>query len=250
MDFGKTAEDYDQYRPGFPSSMFERLTALGWIKPGMRALDLGTGTGTLALGLATRGLDVVGLDPSTPLLDVARRRASELGVDVRFAAGTAEDTGEDPASFDLVTAGQCWWWFDVERVIAEAKRVLRREGRLLIASFCYLPLAGSVAERTEDLILKHNPGWPKAGECGVFECQVRDLDAGGFQQVESFSYVEPVALTHEGWRGRMRACNGVGAVLKPAAVEAFDRDLAALLAQEPREELVIPHRVFVVTARL
>ncbi len=250
IDFGKTAADYDQHRPGFPASLFERLSSVGWIKSGIRAVDLGTGTGSLALGLAKRGLDVVGLDPSTTLLEVARRRAKETGAHARFVEGTAENTGLDAASADLVTAGQSWWWFDAKRAIAEAKRVLKPTGRLLIANFCYLPIPGSAAARTEDLILKHNPGWPKAGECGMFQSQIQDLDAGGFRDVESFSYVEPVVFTHAGWRGRIRACNGVGAALESEAVEAFDRDLEAMLATEFPGELVIPHRVFVVTGRV
>lgn len=227
--------------------MYDRLTRLGWIKPAMRVLDLGTGTGALALGLAARGLDVIGLDPSLELLDVARRRAAEAHLDATFIAGTAEHTEREAASFDLVTAGQCWWWFEAGAALGEVERVLKPAGRLLIANFCYLPTPGSVAARTEELILEHNPGWPKAGESGIFESQVRDLDGRAFRAVESFSYVESVAFTPEAWRGRVRACNGVGAALEPAAVDAFDRALAARLDLEFPGELVIPHRVFVVT---
>jgi len=249
IDFGRTAADYDQHRPGFPVSMFERLASLGWITRGLRAVDLGTGTGSLALGLASRGLDVVGLDPSVALLEVARRRALDAGLTARFIEGRAEDTTLSSASVDLVTAGQCWWWFDAKRALAEARRLLVPAGRLLIANFSYLPVPASVAGRTEGLVLEHNPGWPKAGESGLYETQIRQLDAGGFRDVESFSYVESVVFTHEGWRGRIRACNGVGAALSPGAVGAFDRDLAALLAAEFPEPLAVPHRVFVATGR-
>jgi len=250
IDFGRTAADYDRYRLGFPASFYERLAALGWIAPGMRVLDVGTGTGSLALGLDGRGLDVVALDPSRELLDVARRRAEELGVEVRFVEGTAEATGLEPAAFDLVTAGHCWWWFDAPRAIAEARRVLKHEGRLLMANFSYLPTPGSVPEATERLVLAHNPAWSKAGESGIHEEQIRDMDAAGLRDVESFSYVEPATFTHEAWRGRMRACSGVGASMPPADVEAFDRELAAMLAERFPEELVVPHRVFVATGRM
>lgn len=248
-DFGRTAADYDQHRPGFPESLYVRLASLGWIRRGLRTLDVGTGTGSLALGLAQRGLDVVGIDPAPGMLDVAGRRAQALGVDVRFREGTAEDTGLETASLDLVTAGHCWWWLDTPRTMAEVKRVLVPGGRLLIANFSYLPMAGGAAAATERLILAHNPRWPKSGESGVFEDQLRDLDVAGLGGVESFSYVEPVTFTHEGWRGRIRACSGVGASLDPAAVEALDRDLTRLLAASFPAELLIPHRVFVVTGR-
>lgn len=251
IDFGKTASDYDRHRPGLPHSFFDRLRERGWIDAGMRVLDLGTGTGSLALGFAARGLRVVGLDPSSMLLDVARRRATELGFDVDFVEGVAEDTGLAASSFDLVSAGQCWWWFKSDAAIAEAKRVLEPGGRILIANFSYLPLPGSVPSRTEEIILQHNPGWTMAGDNGLYPEQVDALDLGGFEEVETFSYVEVVEFDHEGWRGRMRACNGVGAALDPEQVDAFDRDLAAMLAAEfPEEELAVPHRIFVASGHV
>jgi 2-polyprenyl-3-methyl-5-hydroxy-6-metoxy-1,4-benzoquinol methylase len=70
-DFGKTAGDYGRHRAGFPDEFFERLQASGIIRAGMRALDLGTGTGTIARGLALRGCEVTGLDRSVPLMEQA-----------------------------------------------------------------------------------------------------------------------------------------------------------------------------------
>ena len=143
-----------------------------------------------------------------------------------------------------MSAGQCWWWFDAKDCIAETKRILAPGGRLLICNFSYLPLPGNVAGRTEDLILRHNPGWTKAGWRGVHPEQVHDLDRGGFQHVESFSYLTDVAFSHEGWRGRIRTCNGVGSALSAGQVERFDAELAELLAHEFPGELSVPHRVF------
>ena len=54
-DFGKTAADYGKHRAGFPAELFDRLAALGIVQAGMRTLDLGTGTGTVARSLAQRG---------------------------------------------------------------------------------------------------------------------------------------------------------------------------------------------------
>lgn len=244
IDFGRTTDDYERYRPGFPQSFFERLANDGFISPGQRALDLGTGTGTLALGFAARGLRVTGLDIAPELLEAARRAAESLQVEARFLKGRAEATGLEDASFDIVSAGQCWWWFDSAAVVDEARRVLVPGGRLLICNFSYLALPGNVASRTEELILRHNPGWTKAGWRGVHPEQVRALDEASFKSVESFSYTVEVPFSHEAWRGRMRTCNGVGSALSSAEVEAFDRDLRDLLAEAFPGELSVTHRIF------
>ena len=124
IDFGKTADDYGRHRAGFPPAFFERLAAMGLLRPGIRALDLGTGTGTIARGLAIRGCETTGLDRSEPLMTEAARLDREAGVTVRYVGASAEETGLPASSFDLVTAGQCWHWFDRSRAAVEARRIL------------------------------------------------------------------------------------------------------------------------------
>lgn len=247
IDFGRTAVDYELFRPGFPDVLFDRFVGEGWVAPGHRVLDLGTGTGTLALGLAARGLDAVGIDVAPELLGVARSSARDDEVPARFLERPAEDTGLDSDAFDVVTAGQCWWWFDEAKALAEVDRVLVVGGRLIICSFSYLPLEGTAAGATESLILKYNPGWPKAGWRGVHPEHVEALDRSGFEQVESFSFTIDVPFTHEGWRGRIRTCNGVGSALGADEVERFDAELATLLADRFPEDLSVLHRVFAVS---
>jgi SAM-dependent methyltransferase len=244
IDFGRAARDYERFRPGFPESFFDRLEQEGWIRASIRALDLGTGTGSLALGFASRGLTVTGLDIAPGLLGAARRTANRQGLAATFVEGRAEATGLPAKSFELVSAGQCWWWFDAEPALREVNRLLVSGGRLLICDFSYLSLPGNVCARTEELILEHNPGWPKAGWRGVHPEQVQALDIGGFHDVDSFSYTVDVPFSHEAWRGRMRTCNGVGSALPPEVVERFDGELAELLAEEFAGELSVPHRVF------
>ena len=151
-DFGKTAVDYGKHRAGFPSELFDRLAAMVIGRAGARTLDLGTGTGTIARSLAQRGCDSIGLDRSAPLMEEARRMDREAAVTVRYVEAAAEDTGFPEASFDLVIAGQCWFWFDRPRVASEAQRILKPGGHLVIAHFDWIPLPGNVADLTEKLI--------------------------------------------------------------------------------------------------
>jgi SAM-dependent methyltransferase len=243
IDFGRTAEDYARHRAGFPDALFDRLMQDGIAQPGERLLDLGTGTGSLARGFARRGLEVTGLDPSEPLLAEAERLDREAGVTVRTVVACAEDTGLPPASFEIVTAGQCWHWFDRPAAAREAHRVLAAGGRLVLAHFDWLPLPGNVVEATERLILEHNGAWRGAGGVGIHPQHLADLTLAGFEQLATFSFDQPVIYSHAAWRGRIRASAGIAASLPPDQVASFDADLAALLTRQfPDDPLSIPHR--------
>jgi len=244
-DFGKTASDYGRHRAGFPDEFFERLQTAGILRAGMHALDLGTGTGTVARGVASRGCEVTGLDRSAPLMEQAAELDRAAGVVVKYVDAPAEDTGLPAAQFDLVTAGQCWHWFDRPRAAAESRRVLRPGGNIVIAHFDWIPLPGSMIEGTEKLIEKHNPKWKFGGGLGIHPQWPRDLAIAGFIKIETFSFDLDVIYTHEAWRGRIRASAGVGASLAPEQVAAFDDELRALLeGRWPQDPMPVMHRVF------
>ncbi|HUU85270.1 MAG TPA: class I SAM-dependent methyltransferase [Phycisphaerae bacterium] len=247
VDFGQAASDYARHRAGFPDAFFERLSSFGVGAPGQRVLDLGTGTGTLARGLTRRGCSVVALDPSTALVTEARRLDHEAGLTVSYLVATTERNALADDSFDVVTAGQCWHWFDRPAAAREVRRLLVPGGRLVIAHFDWLPLPGNVVEATEQLIERHNPDWDLGGGDGFHTEWVSDVTAAGFANAETFSFDVPVPYGHEAWRGRVRACSGVGAALTADRVERFDADLKRLLADRfPVEPLAVAHRVFAV----
>ncbi|MEE8501127.1 MAG: class I SAM-dependent methyltransferase [Kiloniellales bacterium] len=250
IDFGRTAEDYGRHRAGFPDALFDRLGAFGLNGPGLRVVDLGTGTGSLARGFARRGAEVVGLDPSRDLMAEARRLDGEAGVRIAYVVGRAERTGLAGGAFDLVAAGQCWHWFDRPVAAEEARRLLKPGGHLLICHFDWVPLPGNVVQATESLILEHNPGWASGGMTGIHAAWLADAAVAGFRDLETFSFDQAVRYSHEAWRGRVRASAGVGASLPADAEARFDRALASILAERfPTDPLEVPHRVFALVAR-
>jgi SAM-dependent methyltransferase len=249
VDFGKTASDYGRHRAGFPARLFDELAARGVGRPGQTILDLGTGTGSLARGFARLGAAVIGLDPSAAMLAEARRLAAAEGVAVDFREGRAETTGLPDARFEVVAAGQCWHWFDRPAAAVEARRLLRPGGRLAICHFDWIPLAGNPVAATEALIEAHNPAWAGGGGTGLHPAWLADAAEAGFAGLETFSFDLAVPYSHAAWCGRIRASAGVGASLPPDAVERFDRDLAALLAERfPEDPLQAPHRAWALLA--
>ncbi|MBO9576771.1 MAG: methyltransferase domain-containing protein [Sphingobium sp.] len=250
VDFGKAADDYARYRAGFPERFFERLSIQLDLEPIMRALDIGTGTGTVARGLAGLGLAVEAVDPSAPMMEQARVLDQVEGVAVAYQVGTAEALPLPDARFDLATAGQCWHWFDQPRAAAEAIRVLKPGGVLVLCHFDWLPIPGNVVEATEALIMRYNPGWRAGGGTGLHGQNLADLSVVGFRDIETASFDIDQPYSHEAWRGRIRASAGIKATLDEIGVARFDADHAALLAKGfPQEPLLVPHRVFWAIAR-
>ena len=243
-DWDKAATDYARHRAGFPDWFFDRVQAEGLFRPDHRVLDLATGTGTLARGFAKRGGSVIGLDLSAGMMAAAKSLDAQAGVSVDYITSRAEATGRQDAEFDLVSAGTCWFWFDGPAATHEAARILKPGGHLLICFLSWLPLAGNVAAATERLIEAHNPDWNLGGFEPNSGGYLHDLALGGFTARESFTVDFDLPYRPEGWRGRIRASAGIGAVLTPEKVAAFDTEHAAMLARDfPGDPIPVPHRI-------
>ena len=140
-----------------------RVVELSAVRPGLRALDLACGTGDIAFALATRGADVVGLDITHRMVQLARAK----GGAARFVTGDMLALPFGDEAFDLVTTGYGLRNVpDIPRAIAEMRRVLKPGGVLVSLDFnrpanpivrgvylTYLTLVGS----TLGVILHRDP---------------------------------------------------------------------------------------------
>jgi SAM-dependent methyltransferase len=250
VDFGKTASDYRAFRAGFPEAFFARLAQQIGLRSGQAALDIGTGTGTVARGLASLGMNVAATDPASALLREAAELDCLAGVSVDYREGRAEGLDFADGSFDLVTAGQCWHWFDRDRAAAEAFRVLNPGGTLVIAHFDWLPLRGNVVEATERLIVEVNPALTMGGGTGLYPQWLADMADAGFVELETRSFDIAQPYSHEAWCGRVRASAGVRGSLDEVAADRFAARLRALLGTSfSRDPLEVPHRVWWASGR-
>ncbi|MEW4527785.1 class I SAM-dependent methyltransferase [Maioricimonas sp. JC845] len=242
VDWGRTSADYAVHRPGPPPSFFSRLAALGVGLEGQKILDLGTGTGVLARQFARQGAKVHGVDISAEQIAMARRLAEDEGLSVEFAVHPAESLPWTEPTFDFATANQCWLYFDQAKVAGELRRVLRPGGRLVTSHFSWVPRLDEIARRSEQLVLEFNPRWTGADWPGEVP-QYPKWAESDFDVVDTFVYDEPIPFTRATWRGRIRACRGIGATLPASVVEAFDAAHAKLLEETVPESFTILHRL-------
>lgn len=240
-DWSRTSEDYARHRPGYPESFYHRLAALGVGLPGQRVLDLGTGTGTVARALAARGCRVTGIDPAPGQVECARRVSREAGIEVELRVAPAEETGLPTASFDVVTASQCWAYFDRDRAVAEVLRLLAPGGLLVTCHLSWLP-GCPLVDHTEELVLAANPSWQGARWSGEVP-GVPPWLGSELCQVGMFWYDEDLSFTRESWRGRIRACRGLGASLSPEEVARADAALETYLLSRHPPRFPVPHRI-------
>lgn len=242
IDWGKTSADYAEWRPDYPAEFYHRLMALGVGQAGQKILDLGTGVGFLARNFARQGCETAGVDISPEQIATAQQAAESEGLRIDFRVAPAEATGFPDTSFDAVTASQCWLYFDQQRAIAEVKRLLRPGGVLVTSHFCWLPRRDRIARASEELVLQFNPDWTAADWAGEIPAIPRWAE-GHFRLVDMFVFDAPVEFTRERWRGRFRACRGVGAALSPEEVARFDAAHSRLLENSAPEVFEILHRV-------
>jgi len=113
------------------ADIHERLVDLLEPRLGERWLDVGTGTGAVALRAARAGAEVVGVDLSPVMVETAARLADAEGLVVEFATADAQQLPYDAASFDVVSSAHGVVFApDHGAAARELARVCRPGGRL------------------------------------------------------------------------------------------------------------------------
>lgn len=244
VNFGLTAKDYSKYRAGYPDELYKRIKKYGVGIKGQSILDIGTGTGYLARVFAKQGAQVTGVDISEELIEEAKKLDEKDHVHIRYLNARAEHLPFSSSEFDVVTAGQCWHWFQADQVLEEVSRVLHAHGKLVIVHLDWIPLDSNIVSKTEELILSYNPNWKGAGGTGVYPDWLTQVAIGGFTDIETFTFDLHFKYSQEAWRGRIRASAGVGASLPHDRIVEFDSQLKELLQEKYPNIIEIPHRVF------
>lgn len=147
-DFNHTAEDYHVAVPTIPDELPEKLLRLGNLRAESMVVELGCGSGHLALALATKGMKVIGIDRSAKLIGIARSRDTSHVVE--WITGRAEEYIPTTGLIDMYVAFEAFHLFeDKSAAIILAERHLRPGGTLCVGWCEYhweAPLKEEIAE--------------------------------------------------------------------------------------------------------
>lgn len=238
FDWGRTSEDYSKYRDIYPPIFYQKIIERGLCVKGQRVLDLGTGTGVLPRNMYRYGASWTGADIAENQIIQAKLLAEQSGMDIDFFVAATEDVSFPDNTFDVITACQCFFYFDHKIVMPNLSRMLKPGGKLVILYMAWLPFEDKIAGQSEQLILKYNPDWSGAGETRR-PTWIPDYDY--FEVIDHEEYDLQVHFTKESWHGRMKACRGVGASLSDAELASWEQEHKALLERIAPDEFDVLH---------
>jgi SAM-dependent methyltransferase len=217
-------------------------------EPGKRWLDVGCGTGELALLAAKSGAEIVGADLSPALVETARRQAAERGATVTFEVGDAEALPYADASFDIVTSSVGAIFAPDHRAVAsQLARVCQPGGELALTAWTS---DGEIDEFFRIIGSYAPPPPPDAGvatswgEPGYAESLLSDAFDVTVSRHDTPWHVESAeelwSEISEGF-GPIKTLLGT---LEPRRADAFEDELLALFRSEETESGISMERPY------
>lgn len=221
-----------RHRPHYPAAAFDLLLELLGDRP-RDVLDLGCGSGDLAIPLAARVRRLDAVDPSAAMLAAGRARPGGEAPNLRWIHASAEDAPLRPP-YGLVTAAESLHWMDWYVVLPRLAGVLAPGGVLAIVERGEAPHPWDAA--LQALIRAHSTNREFRPYSLVEELEARGLfRRHGTRATPAVPVAQPVAAYVESFHSR----NGLSRDRMPAeSARAFDEGVAALVAPYAPDGLV------------
>lgn len=238
FDWGKTSSDYAKFRDIYPAEFYQKIICRNLCISGQSVLDLGTGTGVLPRNMYHYGAKWTASDISENQIEQAKILSKDM--DIEYLVVPTEDINFKDNSFDVITACQCFWYFNHEKVMPNLYRMLKPGGRILVLYMAWLPFEDKIAGESENLVLKYNPKWNGSGET-IHPIAIPNCYSEKFDLVYHEEYPIKVSFTRESWNGRMKACRGIGASLTESEIAMWEKEHKKLLDEIAPAQFEVLH---------
>ena len=199
--FSDRVEQYVKCRPSYPDEVISTLQQACGLSAGAVVADIGAGTGIFTRLLLQSGARVIGVEPNDGMRAAADHELGDLPKYVS-CSGSAEETGLDDSSVDLITAAQSFHWFRQQEARDEFVRVLRPGG--------YVALIWN-ARRTdtpflrkyEQLLIDFSPDYEAVNHLNDSERKIRDFFSPQTPAIATFPNQQQ--FTCESLEGRLQS---------------------------------------------
>lgn len=202
--FSNRVDDYVQYRPSYPEAAIDWLEDRGTLRPGVKTVDVGAGTGILTDQLRKRGYPVWAVEPNAAMREVAIGAFSDSSI-VSVVDASAERTTLPENTFELITAAQAFHWFDADAARLEFERILVDGGEVALIWNTRRTEGEAFLEDYEALIVEYGTDYTRVDHRGA-RARVGDF-FGGESAFEYTSFRNQQTLDFDGLRGRLESCS-------------------------------------------
>jgi len=126
---------YARFRRGYPVSFYKHIIKIFKLNKESRALDLGTGTGQIAIPLSRIVKEVVAIDPDGEMLREGKSLALKKRIsNIIWVKARAEDISNKLGFFDVTTIGASFHWMDQDKVLEEVYKIANEGGGIVLVS--------------------------------------------------------------------------------------------------------------------
>lgn len=129
--FSSRVENYIKYRPGYPTEIINFLMNEINFLPSWKIADIGSGTGILSKLFLDNGNFVFGVEPNNEMRKAGEQQLKNY-TNFKSINGSSENTSLKKNSIDLISAGQAFHWFNVEKSKNEFVKILKEDGYVLL----------------------------------------------------------------------------------------------------------------------
>ena len=226
--FSSRVENYVKYRPSYPKEIIIFLTQEGILSKASIIADIGSGTGILTKLFLENSNKVYGVEPNDDM-----RKAGEFYLkdypEFISRKGTAESTGLSDKSIDLIIIGQAFHWFDIKLTKAEFRRILKKNGHIVIVWNTRRKSGTPFLEDYEKLISKYGTDYKQV------RMNEKTVDEFFKYQLETFYNYQD--LNFEGFKGRLLSASYIP-LKDDSKFEEMINDLKELFAKYQQNGMI------------
>ena len=162
---------------------------------------------------------------------------------IKYEVVAAESLNYPENSFDVITACQCFWYFDPNIIVPKIRSMLKPGGIFLKVYMSYMkeePITGD----SNHLVKSINDSW------GGASSSIKDLTTHYFDHPQMETMIVDLPFTRATWHGRMLASHGVMASMTDEQIKRFDQEHRAMLEEKYPKEFTVKHKIFLTWYRI